>query len=137
MRKLLSPFFATRSISRIVSSGRVMLMRRCTVTDPQIGAPRIHIEDVYVNRTPRGAAEVYRLGCSSLPEEQRAQLLLAHEATGLPEYCAQSAGGELTVEWDSQRLPQAIGCRAPEFRVTAAGRDDLESSEAQRPSHVR
>src|SRR2546428_13419031 len=34
MRKLLSPFFATRSMSRIVSSGKVMLMRRYTVTGP-------------------------------------------------------------------------------------------------------
>src|SRR2546428_10309600 len=34
MRRLRSPFFATRSISRIVSSGSVMLMRRCTVTGP-------------------------------------------------------------------------------------------------------
>jgi len=43
MRKLLSPFFATRSINRIVFSGKVMLMRRCTEL-------MVHTHDVYVKR---------------------------------------------------------------------------------------
>src|SRR3989442_607473 len=44
----------------------------------------VHIEDVYFNRTARDAAEAYRPGCSSFPGQQRAQILLAHKATGLP-----------------------------------------------------
>jgi len=98
MKRLRSPFFATRSMSRTVSSGKVMLRRRCRVDELLVIPSTIHTDDVYVKGLSRAVEGVP----GPVPRAS---------ATGSSFFGAQGASRVMVEHWGLRGLPDAGGRR--------------------------